>query len=213
MKNLNVFIRKEELSADLCDSGGRGRPQAGCCSQPPPRAPGRGFLPVLTWETPHSFISLYTDETHIGVCSPSPSLRFRSRSSDRLPGSCTGTSQGRPPRSSQPGPRSPLLPWQLWTAVQLQSSFRTTLRVLPSSRAHAPTQAPLHVFTAPGPVSAALSAWLMPNPTAFPAVRMLEVSLKPHEASSVPCRRQMNPVGPAASLGGRNGGPGHHGLV
>lgn len=210
MKNLNVFTRKEELSADPCDSGGRGRPQAGRCSQPPPL----GGVSFLSWPGKHHTASFIFTQMR-------PTLESAARAplSGFGPGVqtvCLAAPRA-PLRDGHPGvPNLDPVPPPALAAlhhspvtVQLPHNPET----LPGSRAHAPSQAHLHSVTAPGPVSAALSAWLMPNPTTFPAVRMLEVSLKPHEGSSAPCRRQMHPGGPAASLGGRSGGPGHHGLV
>lgn len=197
MKTLNVFTRKEELSAGLCDSGGRGRPLAGCCSQPPPGPLGRVSL-LSSPGKHHTASFIFTRMRPTLESAARAPLSGFGLGAHSLPGSPTVTSQGQPPRSYQTGPRSPLLPWQLCAAVQLQSGSRRTLRVLPGSRAHTPSQAQLHSVTAPSPVSAALSAWLMPNPTAFPAVRMLGVSLKPHEATPVPCRRQMHLGGPCS---------------
>ena len=212
MKNLNVLTRKEELSADPCDSGGRGRPQAGRYSQPPPRP--LGGVSFLSWPGKHHTASFIFTRMR-------PTLESAARAP--LSGFGTGVqtvclaAPRAPCRDGHPGvPNLDPVPPSALAAlhcspvtVQLPHNPET----LPGSRAHAPSQAHLHGVTAPSPVSAALSAWLMPNPTTFPAVRMLEVSLKPREGSSAPSRRQMYPVGPAASLGGRSGGPGHHGLV
>lgn len=120
MKNLNVFIRKEELSVDLCNSGGRGTSLRLAAAPQPPRAPGRGLLPVLTWGNTHSFISQRM-RPHWSL-QPEPQSQVSRSRTDCLPGSCIGhlagtATQEFPTWTPFPAPAS-----QLWTAVQLQSS-------------------------------------------------------------------------------------------